>query len=68
MKYDTSLIKAEIRKQRAQQRRDEFWRTVQALYPLGCLFAAFLFAALFSIGFAYCVFMWISSPSLYGTY
>lgn len=68
MKYDTSLIKEEVRRQRAQQRRDDLWRTIQALYPLGCLLAALLFAALFSIGCAYCLFMWITSPSLYGTY
>ena len=64
MNYDTSLIDAELRRNRSKQRQDEFIAIVQTLYPLACLLFAILFLALFSSATAYCILMWFSEPAI----
>ncbi len=60
-KYDTSIIDKELRAQKAQAIMDAFTLCGQFLL-------AYIFIALFSGAIAWAIVMWLSEPSLNGTY
>ena len=68
MKYDSSIIDAEIKLERRAKFYDRLSIIMWALYPLGCLLFEILFVIAFAIGGAYVLANWLCGASLNGTY
>ncbi len=60
-KYDTSIIDKELRAQKVQAIYD-------AVTLLGGYLFAYLFVVLMAYAFAWAILMWLSEPSLNGSY
>lgn len=66
--YDASELLRGVKAEKRHHFYESFLRTLWAWYPAGCCLFSIIVSSLIVVMLMYAVWMWISSPSLFGGY